>query len=738
MPILATIFWVLGFILSVVIAPQLRIWSWGPSLLCFVIATLATLPVMWREGKNTADSTTVYLGALLVGWIGIRAWTSPVEELAQSDLLLLAMAVATFVTFRVALQSLTAQRIILYGMAGMMVASLFVLGRQVVEPGYSPLFPNTDTARFPSGFFAHYSYGASFLIPVSLLLAGFAMQSQEKWPLRVSLGIFAVLGAVGVYFTQSRGGVVGMATGIGMLFFFSILIGKRERKKWFGPAVIALPVVMIGAVVFFLMTLSDVQQARGGQGEMDDMLDNPIRLYLLGIAFSCILLHPFIGGGSRSFSWECFQFWDQDSMGRGAHKPEHVHNEFIQALTDYGIIGGVLLLLFISSVVVIALARFVAKSKGTPTEFADAWRVGGLAGFAGLFAQSNFEGIFRLPTGAILLGLCLAASSAGIVFRSRNENRVWLRSSVATLIALAAIGVMIIPGWRGTLISRALWPTYFSEVVVGHETQADAVTSALNIWSLGSLYQHRAMLFQEWAAGEASPGNRRELMERAAQDYISAYERHRFDPTNTIAAGILLSFLDRDEEAEALFTKSAELQGGMEPAFEAHYHYAEHLYRKGLNEIDQERPVDAVSTLEISAKKITLAAKLDPWQYSGGNREGNLPINIHGAHGKALEIAGEPRKALETYEFVSTLRGGSSAHYRAGVLLGRLAVKAWSERRGADALRLFIDARHRVGLAAELPEEVTPEARSKYIAYLDHTIQYLQGAKFEPSEKVEF
>ncbi len=100
------------------------------------------------------------------------------------------------------------------------------------------------------------------------------------------------------------------------LLFLCILAGKQSVKKWFVPAIIAFPFLLIASGVFFLNSLSQVQETRSGDSDLTGLLDNDIRLYLVSIALSCIAIHPFFGGGSRSFSWECFQFWDTEAMGR--------------------------------------------------------------------------------------------------------------------------------------------------------------------------------------------------------------------------------------------------------------------------------------------------------------------------------------------------------------------------------------------------------------------------------------
>ena len=264
-----------------------------------------------------------------------------------------------------------------------LLASVVVIGKQIADPTFSPIFPN-ELPKPPAGFFAHYSYGASFLIPVSLLVAAVAIHSKEHWVPKIILGSIALAGMVAVYFTNSRGGFIGIGTGFVTLCALSILSGHRQDKKWFGPAVILFPLILIALALFFLGGLSAIQESRFSHGGMTGMLDNTIRLYLLEIAVSCFAAHPLFGGGSRSFSWECFRYWDTQAMGGGSARPEHVHNELIQTVCEYGAVGAGLLVIFLVGVVIVAISRVASRAPGLRATFSDSWRIGG-----GLLACSH-------------------------------------------------------------------------------------------------------------------------------------------------------------------------------------------------------------------------------------------------------------------------------------------------------------------------------------------------------------
>lgn len=735
MATISSLLWIFGFILSVVIAPQLRMWTWGPTMLCFGAATLFALPVLLRKDLGREALYVLIPGIATAGWIALRSFVSPVAELATADLLLLSMAVSTFLVFRAAGGGGLAGKLLASGIALTLAASLWVIGKQVLDPSFSPVFPARG-ADFIRGFFGHYSYCAAFLVPSALLLAGLGLHGRFHTATRILLLLLAVAGLVAVVLTKSRGGVIGAGVGTAALALGSVLIGKRDGRRWFVPVAIIAPLALIGATVLFLNLLGNVQEQRGG-GELTGMLDNTIRFYMLGMAMSCIAMHPWLGGGSRSFSWESFQAWDVAAYGRGSHKPEHVHNELVQTIVDYGMIGGALLLLFLGCVVFAALMQSTAKdSSGNPRPM-DGWRIGGLAGLAGLFAQSQFEGILRIPPGAILLGLCLASATASFGGRPVIQ-RLSISSAIMVVCGLAAVIPLLAYGWKGTKAIPALWPAYFSQIPLGNEAMLDALTEGIETWPMNPLLHRRGVLHRKLAAEEGlSQAERQETLELALADFRYASELHPLDPTNLLNQAGTLNLLGRGAEAELLYLRAITAQGGMEAAFNANYYFAEFLLRKGISEYSRDDFLSAQTTLQIAARHMDRALELSKG-WSMGVSGSDLKVNIRSAYGQALETSGDLRGALEQYDLVTTVRMGGSADYLAGLMLGKRAVAVWGERRSEDALRLFIEAEQRVIKARPLPAGVTEVERVEYRDYLRRTIKYLQGAKVVPSENLDF
>jgi tetratricopeptide (TPR) repeat protein len=170
----------------------------------------------------------------------------------------------------------------------------------------------------------------------------------------------------------------------------------------------------------------------------------------------------------------------------------------------------------------------------------------------------------------------------------------------------------------------------------------------------------------------------------------------------------------------------------MEPGFRGHFSLAKHYLRKGGRLFDSQNPAAALDSLERAAEEIETACKEMHWVTG----DMHAPrVTIHAYLGSAREAEGDHAGALASYDFAASLRDGRPANHLAGVLIGKMAVDAWKQRKPEKALGGFIEARRRVHLAGgQLPAGVTADDRKEFLAYLDEMIAFLKGAKVEPVE----
>lgn len=730
MAAISSIFLVLSLVLAVVIGPQTRPWTWGPAMLALGVSVLAGLPVIWKRGKFQPDFGVLAFGFLTAAWFAWRAWISPVADFGQADVFLLCGAVGAFVSIRAINGNAGAERILLWGIALLLLANVAVIWQQIREPGFSPVFRSMPS-RFPSGFFAAYNEAANYLIASSMILGAACVCGRHPMAIRIIWGGIAIAGLAAVYATHSRGGILAAAVACGVFAAFLLVILKRRNSRWFSPVVIGVPLIGIGLAFFLFSGWHEAQQARQAGSGIEQLMDNDVRLHLLGVSISCIGLHPWAGGGSMSFAWECFRFWERSAHGGGWARLEMVHNELLQSATDFGLIGTGLLLGLAGTLVISATLRLLFDKDPNARDGGSAWLMGGIAGFAGMLVQSCFSFVFHMMPGTLLLGICF-----GMMGRSKTRQAApqVLASRILLSVTAVLCAALILPaGWKGLQVTRILWPAYFSKLAaISTDSRIDALTAAIGIWPQAALYQDRAGVLQELAAS-GTEADFREFAGRAIEDYREAARLHPFDPGPEINRANLLGYLLRDQEAEEAYARAIALQGGMEPAFRGHFSLAAHYCRKGLRSFDPESPEAALDAFGLAAIEIEKAVEeTPPWIINSDGR--SLRISIYENLGTAREAVGDREGALQAYDFAASIPTGWGAHYRAGVLIGKMAVEAWTSRQPSEAMKWFIEARRRIGQArGKLPEGVTPDQRAEYLAYLDRTIQFLKGAKVEPA-----
>jgi len=731
MPIFTSIFLVLSLAMAVVVGGQTRSWTWGPAMLPLGVATLLAIVSIWRSDRKLGDLGLTILGIVVAGWFAWRAWISPVHELAQADLFLLAGTVATYLCIRAITGHKLAERVLIWGLALLLLANIVVVGKQIMEPAYNPVFRSSTSAAMVSGFYFHYNEAANFFIASSMIVFAAGLFGKNRLPIRILWILIAIAGLICVFYTRSRGGILGMAIAIGILTVFGLVIAKRNNSRGFAPMLIALPILGFGIVTYLIIGWQASQELRHAGSGIEQLFDNNARLYFLGMALSCIGLHPLLGGGSRSFSWECFRFADAKAQGDiVTHRPEQVHNELLQAATDYGLIGvGVLIVLLVTLVILVIFKVLFEDREKNRDPLDDVWRLGAIAALAGMLVQSSFSFVFHLFPGVMLLGICL-----GQMARSANsKSKSGQVTGNKVLLSLAAVGccLLLIPfGWKGTRITYSLWPVFFSkDNVASLESRIEKISLAITQWPQTELHQERAISYLALANSETVPAMVIQAKEAAIKDYRQATRLHPFDPSFLINGANLLSDLERDKEAEMDYAKAIQLQGGMEPAFRGNLSSSIHYLKKGIRQFTNGNLPEALRSLEIASDQIESACKEMHWILKDMVE---TRVAIHESLGTVREASGDLKGAMESYEFAAVLQGGGRANYRVGSLYGKLASQAWTARRPSEALGYFNQARQHIAITQNLPQGVTPSQRVEYLAYLDQTIAFLKAAKVTP------
>jgi O-antigen ligase len=259
----------------------------------------------------------------------------------------------------------------------------------------------------PFGPFINRHHFAAYMemalaLPLGLLFSG-AIESDKR-----PLYIFAVaMMGIALIMTGSRGGIISLVV---EAIFFAVVVGFKNSKEGERSSektgrvrsiltraglALALMLMILGGAVLF-----------GGEAALSRFVgtvnsDDPTtgRAHFWGVTLNIIEAHPVLGTGLGSFGLAFTQY----DTRNGFYRLEQAHNDYLQVMSDAGIIGVALGLFFI-----IVLFKSGFARRETSDNFRRGVATGALAGCFAVLVHSFFD--FTLHTTAnALLFLILAA-----------------------------------------------------------------------------------------------------------------------------------------------------------------------------------------------------------------------------------------------------------------------------------------------------------------------------------------
>ena len=181
-------------------------------------------------------------------------------------------------------------------------------------------------------------------LPLGLLFSGSI--EREKRPLYI---FTALLMGVGLIMTGSRGGIISLGAEIVFLAIVSSIRSKRGRHQ--SPGQRARRAMMRGGLAFALIAvLIGGAIAIGGSDVFSRLLGTPTaadpttgRAHFWNVTLDIIKAHPWMGTGLGAFG----VIYTRYDSHNGLFRLEQAHNDYLQILSDGGIIGAALGLIFV-------------------------------------------------------------------------------------------------------------------------------------------------------------------------------------------------------------------------------------------------------------------------------------------------------------------------------------------------------------------------------------------------------
>lgn len=270
------------------------------------------------------------------------------------------------------------------------------------------LRPNSGTSPFAS--YANKHHFAALMEMITGLTLSLLYGEATKKDKRLLLLIAILLMGVCVLLTGSRGGLLSLLAVVGFVTLFS-LVGRKSRHRESAKsgnkfllvgASLALIVVLLG-VALFLGGGTDLKRGTG-LTTMEDVSTG--RFHFWGIALQVIKDNPIIGTGLDTFG----TIFTKHDTWNGSLRVEQAHNDYLQILSDAGILG----FLCVAAFIVLLFKQSLAVINQTSDKFRRGVAIGALAGCFGILFHSFFDFPLRTPSNPFIF-LTLVVLAVGSI-----------------------------------------------------------------------------------------------------------------------------------------------------------------------------------------------------------------------------------------------------------------------------------------------------------------------------------
>ena len=238
-------------------------------------------------------------------------------------------------------------------------------------------------------------------LPLGLLFAGAV--DKEK---RIIYLFIAGLMGVALVMTASRGGIISLVAEIIFLVIVTAIWRKpseRRLRRSSRLKRVAGRIAMTGALLFSLFLGVILLGGEFSIARFIDTVntDDPTtgRAHFWSVTVDIIKAHPYIGTGLGAFG----VIYTRYDTRNGLYRLEQAHNDYLQVLSDTGIVGGVLALSFVLLLFYKAISR--AKSRD---DFRRGVALAALSGCFAVLVHSFFDFTLHTTSNALLF-LVLAA-----------------------------------------------------------------------------------------------------------------------------------------------------------------------------------------------------------------------------------------------------------------------------------------------------------------------------------------
>ncbi|HET7623792.1 MAG TPA: O-antigen ligase family protein [Verrucomicrobiae bacterium] len=403
-----------------------------------------------------------------------------------------------------------------------------------------------------SGTFISPNDLAGFLEMILPLGLAVVLIGRAKPALKVFVGYAALVILGGIAVSLSRGSWI--SVGLVLVILFALLISYRAYRI---PS-IALLIVLIGAGIY-LAPRAYIFKVRVDQFSQNDRFNDSARLDLWEPAVRLWKENIWWGIGPNHYNYRFREFRPQSEQ----YQPDRVHNDYLNTLTDYGIVGFALVL---SAFVLLFWGvrktwPYVRKNSGdlgsgNSNKFAIL--VGASLGLIAILLHSVVDFNMHIPSNAILAVSLMALLASAVRFATDNY---WIPARMgfrllATVLIAAGLGYL---GWEGNrAFQEYAWLNRANHQPEYSPAQAEALQKAFAVEPnnfetanrIGEIYR-----VQSWNGGAHY-----DQLARTAMDWFErGMKLNPYDGYNYLKYGMCLDWLDQTKKSGTYYDKAVKL-----------------------------------------------------------------------------------------------------------------------------------------------------------------------------------
>ena len=337
--------------------------------------------------------------SLIVLWQYVFHRTASLYNTRMEFLLLLADLIVLFLAVQ-AFRTLEDWRgFVWFGMVFGFLVSLFAILQHLTSNRKIYWLREVSYGGLPFGPYVnrnHFAGFAELILPLALVPLVLGKVRRER---RLIVGIFAVLPMVALLLSASRGGIVSFGAELGVVALV-ILLRRTMVKHLPAVATVLLTAMLLVSwlgVGQILQRFSSVQPLEVTAGKRTSMRRDTWRIFLD---------HPLAGTGLGTLQI-VFPAYETLYDGKVVN---HTHNDYLEALAETGLLGGLCCAWFIGAVLTESfkrLRRFNASLAGT-------LQLSGFVACSGFLVHSLVDFNLHIPSNALLFFLLAHLATAEI------------------------------------------------------------------------------------------------------------------------------------------------------------------------------------------------------------------------------------------------------------------------------------------------------------------------------------